>query len=70
MIGEQGLRRAVAGLLQTEAAATSPVVIVDDHPANVAILERLPADADTVRGFTDPRRDCSVPLRRGSLSLT
>lgn len=40
------------------AAADSTVVIVDDEPANVALLERLLDTAGVVRvhGFTDPRQ--------------
>src|SRR5665647_926334 len=40
------------------AAADSTVVIVDDEPANVALLERLLDAAGVVRvhGFTDPRQ--------------
>jgi EAL domain-containing protein (putative c-di-GMP-specific phosphodiesterase class I)/DNA-binding response OmpR family regulator len=40
------------------AAADSTVVIVDDEPANVALLERLLDAAEVVRvhGFTDPRQ--------------
>lgn len=40
------------------AAADSTVVIVDDEPANVALLERLLGAAEIVRvhGFTDPRQ--------------
>ncbi len=47
------LSTAVAGV-----AAASTVVIVDDEPANVALLERLLATAGVVRvhGFTNPRQ--------------
>jgi len=48
------LSTAAAGV----AAAGSTVVIVDDKPANVALLERLlnTAGVGRVHGFTDPRR--------------
>lgn len=36
-------------------ATVSTVVIVDDQPANVALLERVLADMAEVHGFTDPR---------------
>ena len=47
------LSTAVAGV-----AAASTVVIVDDKPANVILLERLLDTAGVVRmhGFTDPRQ--------------
>jgi EAL domain-containing protein (putative c-di-GMP-specific phosphodiesterase class I)/DNA-binding NarL/FixJ family response regulator len=40
------------------AAADSTVLVVDDQPANVALLERLLGDAGVgrVHGFTDPRQ--------------
>jgi len=56
------LSTAVAG-----AAADSTVVIVDDQPANVTLLERLldTAGVGRVHGFTDPRQalaHCTISL--------
>lgn len=54
MTGDQRSSAAVSGL-DPPLAAAATVVIVDDQPANVALLDRILSDVAEVHGFTDPR---------------
>ena len=54
MTGDQHRSSAAISGLDPPLAAASSVVIVDDQPANVALLDRILSDIAEVHGFTDP----------------